>query len=156
MTVALYLPSQDNTDWWVKLMQGLLPDWDIVSMDAVTDPATVRYVVVWRPRTGDIARFANLKAIVSVGAGIDHVLADVELPESVPIIRTVGQDLTQRMQEYVALHVLRHHRDMPLAQPPRSRARDGARQQKSGQAEHDLKKPVAEKTIKHAQPSEHD
>ena len=113
MTVAIYLPSQDNTDWWVKLMQGLLPGWDIVTMDAVTDPAAVRYAVVWRPRTGDIARFPNLKAIVSVGAGIDHVLADSELPQGVPIIRTVGQDLTQRMQEYVALHVLRHHRDMP-------------------------------------------
>lgn len=113
MTVAIYLPSQDNTDWWVKLMQGLLPGWDIVSMDAVTDPSEVRYAVVWRPRTGDIARFPNLKAIVSVGAGIDHVLADAELPQGVPIIRTVGQDLTQRMLEYVALHVLRHHRDMP-------------------------------------------
>ena len=122
MTVAIYLPSKDNTDWWVELMQGLLPDWDIVSMDAVTDPSNVHYAVVWRPRTGDIARFPNLKAIVSVGAGIDHVLADAGLPQGVPIIRTVGQDLTQRMKEYVALHVLRHHRDMPrqlLAQQQR-------------------------------------
>ncbi len=113
MIVAIYLPARDAIDWWVKLMQGLMPGWDIVSMDAVTDPAAVRYAVVWQPRTGDIARFPNLKAIVSVGAGIDHVLADAELPQGVPIIRTVGQDLTQRMQEYVALHVLRHHRDMP-------------------------------------------
>ncbi|MFP7570441.1 2-hydroxyacid dehydrogenase [Marivita sp. S2033] len=113
MTVAIYLPSQSNTDWWVTLMQGLLPDWDITSMASVTDPATVDYAVVWQPRTGDIAKFENLKAIVSVGAGIDHVLADPELPQGVPIIRTVGKDLTQRMQEYVALHVLRHHRDMP-------------------------------------------
>lgn len=113
MTVAIYLPTKENTDWWVTLMQGLLPGWDVVSMDAVTDPSAVHYAVVWRPRTGDIARFPNLKAIVSVGAGIDHVLADADLPQGVPIIRTVGQDLTQRMQEYVALHVLRHHRDMP-------------------------------------------
>ena len=122
MTVAIYLPSKDNTDWWIKLMQRLLPGWDIVTMDAVTDPSKVHYAVVWRPRTGDIARFPNLKAIVSVGAGIDHVLADAELPQGVPIIRTVGQDLTQRMLEYVALHVLRHHRDMPrqlLAQTER-------------------------------------
>ena len=122
MTVAIYLPSKDNTDWWVKLMQRLLPGWDIVTMDAVIDPSKVHYAVVWRPRTGDIARFPNLKAIVSVGAGIDHVLADAELPQGVPIIRTVGQDLTQRMLEYVALHVLRHHRDMPrqlLAQTER-------------------------------------
>ncbi|MEP3275588.1 MAG: glyoxylate/hydroxypyruvate reductase A [Stappiaceae bacterium] len=113
MTVAVYLPSQENTTWWVELLQRLLPDWDIASMDEVSDLGKVSYAVVWRPRTGDIAKFPNLKAIVSVGAGIDHVLADPELPQGVPIIRTVGQDLTQRMQEYVALHVLRHHRDMP-------------------------------------------
>lgn len=113
MTVAVYLPDAEKTRWWVELLQGLLPGWEVAPMDAVRDPAAVRYAVVWRPRTGDLARFSNLRAIVSIGAGIDHVLNDAELPQGVPIIRTVGDDLTQRMREYVALHVLRHHRDMP-------------------------------------------
>ena len=30
-----------------------------------------------------------------------------------PIIRTTGDDLTQRMREYICLHVLRHHRRLP-------------------------------------------
>ncbi|EEX14892.1 putative 2-hydroxyacid dehydrogenase GhrA [Citreicella sp. SE45] len=113
MTVALYLPLEDKTQWWVDMLAEMLPGWTVKALDAVTDPAEVEYAVVWRPRTGDIAKFPNLKAVVSIGAGIDHVLADSELPEGVPIIRTVGDDLTQRMREYVALHVLRHHRDMP-------------------------------------------
>lgn len=113
MTVAVYLPLEEKTQWWVDLMSEMLPGWIVEPMGAVRDPGAVRYAVVWRPRTGDIAKFPNLKAIVSIGAGIDHVLADAELPQGVPIIRTVGDDLTQRMREYVALHVLRHHRDMP-------------------------------------------
>lgn len=117
MKVAVYLPDEDKTQWWVEMLQGLLPGWDVMSMatasDPASDPASIDFAVVWRPRTGDIARFDNLRAIVSIGAGIDHVLADAELPQGVPIIRTVGIDLTQRMREYVALHVLRHHRDMP-------------------------------------------
>ncbi len=113
MRVAVYLPAEDKTQWWVDMLQGLLPGWDVVSLDAAADPETVDFAVVWRPRTGDLARFRNLRAIVSIGAGIDHVLADTQLPSDVPIIRTVGADLTQRMREYVALHVLRHHRDMP-------------------------------------------
>ena len=113
MTVAVYLPDTETNDWWVDMLHDLLPDWQVMRMDAVTDPASVRYAVVWRPRTGDLAQFPNLKAVVSIGAGIDHVLADEKLPADVPIIRTVGDDLTQRMREYVALHVLRHHRDMP-------------------------------------------
>ncbi|WP_299821796.1 glyoxylate/hydroxypyruvate reductase A [uncultured Jannaschia sp.] len=113
MTVAVYLPLEEKTHWWVEQLSALLPDHEVVPLDAVSDPGTVRYAVVWRPRTGDLARFAALKAIVSIGAGIDHVLADGALPACVPIIRTTGRDLTQRMREYVALHVLRHHRDMP-------------------------------------------
>ncbi len=113
MRAAVYLPLEDKTQWWVKMFEGLLPGWDIMSVDDATDPETIDFGIVWRPRTGDLARFPNLKAIVSIGAGIDHVLEDTELPQGVPIIRTVGTDLTQRMREYVALHVLRHHRDMP-------------------------------------------
>ncbi len=113
MNVAVYLPAEDKTEWWVQMLQDLLPGWRVSPVDTVDDPAAVEYAVVWRPRTGDMARFPNLKAIVSIGAGIDHVLADDKLPRDVPIIRTVGDDLTQRMREYVALHVLRHHRDMP-------------------------------------------
>lgn len=136
MHVAIYLPSDDSVAWWTEMLRELLPSWDVTAMRDVSDPGTVDFVVVWRPRTGDIARFPNLKAIVSVGAGIDHVLADEELPKGVPIIRTVGHDLTQRMQEYVALHVLRHHRDMP--------------RQLQAQAEHDwhsIVVPVASNRI---------
>src|SRR3546814_1130473 len=48
-----------------------------------------------------------------MGAGVDHVLRDPELPRHLPIIRTVGPDLRQRMREYVLLHVLRFHRRLP-------------------------------------------
>ncbi len=113
MKAAVYLPLEDKIQWWVEMLQGLLPGWQVVAMDQASEPESIDVAVVWRPRTGDLARFANLKAIVSIGAGIDHVLADENLPVGVPIIRTVGDDLTQRMREYVALHVLRHHRDMP-------------------------------------------
>ncbi len=113
MNVAVYLPLAEKTVWWVRKLQELLPGRTVSSFEEADNPENVGYAVVWRPRSGEIARFPNLKAIVSIGAGIDHVLADSQLPQGVPVIRTVGQDLTQRMREYVALHVLRHHRDMP-------------------------------------------
>ena len=113
LKVAVYVPSDDSLRWWVEMLRELLPGWEVTSIADASAAADVDFAVVWRPRTGDLAGFPNLKAIVSIGAGIDHVLADAELPSGVPIIRTVGRDLTQRMREYVALHVLRHHRDMP-------------------------------------------
>ena len=57
--------------------------------------------------------FPNLRGIVFIGAGIDHVLCDPDLPKAIPIIRTTGRDLSLRMREYVTLHVLRLHRRLP-------------------------------------------
>ena len=113
MSVAVYVPAEEKARWWVERLAALMPGRDVRALGDVTEPDAVRYLVVWRPRPGDIARFDQLKAVVSIGAGIDHVLADPHLPPGVPILRTTGRDLTQRMREYVALHVLRHHRDMP-------------------------------------------
>ncbi|WP_110678506.1 glyoxylate/hydroxypyruvate reductase A [Salinicola sp. RZ23] len=113
-TIVVSLPDAAKIAWWIDQLAPLLPGWTLRPADDPGDPEAVRYAVVWRPADGTFTPFPHLKAIVSLGAGIDHVLADRELPPGVPIIRTVGADLTQRMREYVALHVLRHHRQMPL------------------------------------------
>jgi glyoxylate/hydroxypyruvate reductase A len=84
--------------------------------------AAVEYAVVWAPPAGGIARFANLKAVVSVGAGVDHVLRDPQLPRHLPILRTTGPDMVQRLREYVALHVLTHHRDLAVTDAFQARA----------------------------------
>jgi glyoxylate/hydroxypyruvate reductase len=73
------------------------------------DPADVAYACAWQAPRGLFAAFPRLRAIFSLGAGVDHLLADPGLPE-VPVVRVVDPDLTMRMTEYVALHVLMHHR----------------------------------------------
>jgi glyoxylate/hydroxypyruvate reductase A len=99
--------------WWLQHMQGLLPELDCRPWDDPGDPEEIEIAVVWKPPAGGLKRFPHLKLIVSIGAGIDHVLADPELPQHVPIIRTTGEDLKVRMREYVTLHVLRLHRRLP-------------------------------------------
>lgn len=73
------------------------------------DPADVHYAAVWKPVPGELAAFANLKVIFNLGAGVDALMADKSLPK-VPLVRVSVGDLTHRMTEYVALHVLMHHR----------------------------------------------
>ena len=99
--------------WWLEHMQSLLPDVDCRLWGNPGDVDEIEIAVVWRPPAGGLKHFPNLRAIVSIGAGIDHVLADPELPRHVPIIRTTGEDLKIRMREYVSLQVLRLHRRLP-------------------------------------------
>jgi glyoxylate/hydroxypyruvate reductase A len=64
---------------------------------------------VWKPVPGDLGSFPNLRAIFNLGAGVDALMADNSLP-NVPLVRVAVPDLTNRMTEYVVLHVLMHHR----------------------------------------------
>jgi glyoxylate/hydroxypyruvate reductase A len=64
---------------------------------------------VWKPVPGDLGSFPNLRAIFNLGAGVDALMADKSLP-NVPLVRVAVPDLTNRMTEYVVLHVLMHHR----------------------------------------------
>jgi glyoxylate/hydroxypyruvate reductase len=81
--------------------------------DAIGDADDIAYACVWLPPRGLLAQFPNLKAILNLGAGVDHLLADPTLPD-VPIARVVHPDLTARVVEYVVLHVLMHHRRQRL------------------------------------------
>jgi len=77
--------------------------------NAVFDPAEVHYAAVWKPHPGELAAFPNLRVIFNLGAGVDALMADKSLPD-VPLVRVAVNDLTERMTEYVVLHVLMHHR----------------------------------------------
>ena len=83
------------------------PVW--LASEGGADPADVRYAAVWKPVPGELAAFPNLKVIFNLGAGVDALMADKTLPK-VPLVRVSVGDLTHRMSEYVALHVLMHHR----------------------------------------------
>jgi glyoxylate/hydroxypyruvate reductase A len=77
--------------------------------DAEFDPAEIHYAAVWKPGHGELASFPNLRVIFNLGAGVDALMADSSLPK-VPLVRVAVGDLTDRMTEYVVLHVLMHHR----------------------------------------------
>lgn len=111
-----------RAEWWRATLQELLPELDCRSWDAAGDPAAIEYAAVWRPPAGGLRWFSNLRAICSIGAGVDHVFADPQLPPGVPILRISGPELSQRMAEYVALQVLRYHRRMPALEERQARA----------------------------------
>ncbi|MEK9723178.1 MAG: glyoxylate/hydroxypyruvate reductase A [Rhodospirillaceae bacterium] len=112
MNIVLKLGPR-RAAWWKEHMQSLLPDAGVFLADDPMDKAAIDYAVVWQPVPGWLKTFPNLKCIVSIGSGIDHILVDPELPKHLPIIRTTSDDLKVRMREYVTLHVLRLHRRLP-------------------------------------------
>src|SRR6516162_11563666 len=99
---------------WEQRFRALAPQHEIWSWpESFGDPAKMDYACVWNPPAGLLAEFPKLRAIFSVGAGVDDLLTDSRLPD-VPVVRIVDPDMTMRMTEYVTLHVLMHHRRQRL------------------------------------------
>jgi len=104
----------ENRKWWKDTLQKLLPNLKVVLWDEDEYKVEeVEYAVVWNPPVGGFKKFTNLKCVVSVGAGVDHILKDPDYPKNVPIIRTVGKPLRKRMAEYVLPHVSRYQLRLP-------------------------------------------
>ena len=80
----------------------------VLEPDGDTDPS-IEYAVVWKQNPDVLSKLPNLKAVFSIGAGVDHLFADPGLPD-VPIVRVIADNLTQYMTEYVCWRVLDHHR----------------------------------------------
>jgi glyoxylate/hydroxypyruvate reductase len=98
---------------WKSRFDAVCGDRRIVLLpDTGFDRAEVQYAAVWKPKPGELASFPNLRAIFNLGAGVDALIADRSLPD-VPLVRVAVADLTDRMAEYVVLHVLMHHRQEP-------------------------------------------
>jgi glyoxylate/hydroxypyruvate reductase A len=98
---------------WKARFDEICPDRRVWQLPAANfDPAETRYAAVWKPVPGELAALPNLQVIFNLGAGVDALMADASLPK-VPLVRVAVADLTNRMTEYVVLHVLMHHRQEP-------------------------------------------
>src|SRR5215467_13705133 len=106
----LFRSTVDSAARWRGELARLTAELDIRIWPDVGDKAAIDYALVWHPEPGLLASLPNLRLILSLGAGVDHILRDPGLPSGVPIVRLVDPHMTQAMSEYVVLQVLRLHR----------------------------------------------
>jgi len=106
--LLLHLSDVDEAGW-AEGFRTALGTYPVVRRGDDFDPAAVRYIFVWKPRPDAFDGLSGLKAVLSLGAGVDALLKHEQLPD-VPVVRFVDEDLSQRMSDYVVAHVTMHHR----------------------------------------------
>ncbi len=107
-TLLLHLSDVDEAAWARRYAEAL-PGVTVVRQTDSYDPAAVDYVFIWKPKTNAFDGLTNLKAVLSLGAGVDALLKHPNLPDA-PVVRFVDADLTQRMTDYVVAQVTFHQR----------------------------------------------
>jgi glyoxylate/hydroxypyruvate reductase len=102
-----------DRDSWRQRFQALMPERKVLLAGPEVDPADIDYAACWKHAPGSLAALTGLKVLFSLGAGVDHLISDPDLP-AVPIVRMVDPDLTGRMSEWVAWQCLDWLRQGPL------------------------------------------
>ncbi|MCP5151570.1 MAG: glyoxylate/hydroxypyruvate reductase A [Ectothiorhodospiraceae bacterium] len=98
---------------WKAALDAALPAYDVRVWPEVGAPDDVRYVLLWKPPAGLLGTLPNLEVAFSLGAGVDGLVDDPELPPGIPLVKMGEPGLVEGMWAYVLYHVLRYHRRMP-------------------------------------------
>jgi len=87
VSVLIAISGWDPNPWRTR-MEALLPSHEIVMLGEPFDRESIRYALSWRHPPGALKDLPNLRVIVSLGAGVDHLFSDPALPDR-PIVRVV-------------------------------------------------------------------
>ena len=109
MALMIIAPDTKVTSW-VKHLGRLEPGIDIRVWPDTGSVDDIEFALSWHHPPGEFKKYKHLKCIASLGAGVDHLLDDPDLPAGVPITRVVEFSMAQSMSEYVILAVLNHCR----------------------------------------------
>lgn len=100
MALVLIAPDR-NMSPWIDALDAIDPNLDIEIWPHIDDYQKVQFAVCWNQPKHVLDQFPNLKAVSSLGAGVDHLINDETLPKSVAICRVVATSLVQQMKEYI-------------------------------------------------------
>jgi glyoxylate/hydroxypyruvate reductase A len=115
VTGALLVSTKPATmEVWRRELLALDPSLDIRLFPETGPVEDIIAALTWNHPPDDLYRYPNLRLLISMGAGVDHLFRPPGPPPGVEVVRLVDRLLTMAMSEYVLLAVLRHHRQAEI------------------------------------------
>ena len=97
---------------WRAAFEELVPGQELRFWPDAGDPAEIEYLAFMRPDFDALPDLPNLKAMFTRSAGVEPFINHPRLPNA-PLGKIEPSGGDPMMTEYVIMHVLRFHRDMP-------------------------------------------
>lgn len=111
MSLLVISPGKDPKAW-VEELRNQNPGLDVIVYPEDHDKEEVEFALTWNHPRGIFQNYPNLKVIASMGAGVDHITSDPELPEDVKITKVVDDRLKEDMGTFVLTLILAHQRNL--------------------------------------------
>lgn len=86
-------------DQWRAAIEKHMPGREVQEFPNIKDPDDIDYALVWKHPPGDLERYPNLKAVFSLGSGVDYIDAFPTLPDA-PIFRLIDTNMADDMALY--------------------------------------------------------
>lgn len=101
-----------DADAWRDMFGELIPDLEIQFWPEPGDVADIEYLAFMHPDFDVLPDFPNLKAMFSRAAGVEDIVEHPRLPK-VPLGKIEPPGGDPMMTEYIVMHALRLHREVP-------------------------------------------
>ena len=105
MSLLLIAPNRDLKQLSEEL-QNFDPNLEVDIWPKVKNKDRVTFAVAWNHPKNVLGNYPNLKAVSSLGAGVNHLLNDESLSEEIKFARLITSSLKSEMAEYVLQAVL--------------------------------------------------
>lgn len=109
----LFASTKEDPERWRRLLEPALPQDRFFAWPEVNGGAIDVAIVATHPK-GTFAQLPRLKLIQSLWMGVENILADAEVPRSVPLARLIDPGMVHAMAETVIASVLDWHRHLYL------------------------------------------
>lgn len=106
----LYKGPAERGECWQQAVNAALPEVRWFTWPEVPEPEAVDAIITWTLPDNYQQLFPNLKAIFSVGAGVDQ-FAPASLPGHLKLVRMIDPSIATQMQTWVLTAVMMLHRE---------------------------------------------
>jgi glyoxylate/hydroxypyruvate reductase A len=109
-----------NAQEWRDTFKRQIPELPVRIWPDPGEAKDIEYLAFMHPDFDALPAFPNLKAMFSRSAGVEAFINHAKIPK-VPLGKVEPAGGDPMMTEYVVMHVLRFHRDMPAYQAAQAR-----------------------------------
>ena len=95
---------------WKKRLRIHLPSVNLVPLLS-KDAEEATSALIWKAPLKRLEDLNNLKGLISLGQGVDHILKNDLIPKKIPIVRIVDPYMAKSMSHWVILSILNFVRD---------------------------------------------
>lgn len=125
MSILYFSPGTTSSTTDDKILNGLrekLPANSLFVFPDCPEKSSITTAIVWQAPPDFFDGLVNLKYILSIAAGVDHLFNHAALPSNVDIVRLADAGMAEPMAQYILYGVLHAQRQMTaLAQAQRKK-----------------------------------